>query len=174
VTTSKDNKLRVFDPRASNTPVKVVTAALYLTAAYTSSSHLQVVESNHSGVKPSRISSVGTAVATVGFNKEDRQISLWDITASKPGPDSLLNTQRVDMSSSFLAPFLDEGTGLLFLAGKGDLMYLYEISEDTMHFVNKAQLSKNQSDVCMLPKRFVFFLVCPLCLLLIVFTYYYY
>ena len=97
VTTCKDKKLRLFDVRASNSPVSIA--------------------ESHSGVKGSRVCWLGSLdkIVTTGFSKmSDRQIFLWDAGRL----DKPVKQITVDTSSGTLMPFWSDN-GILFVAGKG-------------------------------------------------------
>lgn len=95
-TTSRDRKLRLFDPRASSNPVRIT--------------------DGHGGVKGTRVVFMGDTgrLATTGFSKmSDRQVSIWDT-----GSLDNVKTITTDQSSGVTMPFWSDN-GLLFLAGKG-------------------------------------------------------
>lgn len=97
-TTCRDKKLRVWDVRQEK----------------------PVLESaGHSGAKNSRAVWLGEhdRIATTGFSKmSDRQLALWDVRA---GREPLDGFTMLDQMSGVCIPFWDEGTQMLFLAGKG-------------------------------------------------------
>jgi coronin-1B/1C/6 len=56
-------------------------------------------------------------VATTGFSRmSDRQLGLWDIKNPK---EPLGGFQILDSISGVCMPFWDDGTNMLYLAGKG-------------------------------------------------------
>lgn len=96
VTTCRDRKIRLFDPRAGGDPVRVT--------------------EGHAGIKGARVVWMGEkdTFATTGFSKmSDRQVGIWDA-------GSLNNTKMVslDQSAGVTMPFWSDN-GILFLAGKG-------------------------------------------------------
>jgi coronin-1B/1C/6 len=96
VTTCRDRKLRMFDPRTGGEPVRVA--------------------EGHGGVKGARIAWMGDTgrIATTGFSKmSDRQLSVWD-----SGNLTNMKTLSIDQSAGVLMPFWSDN-GILFLAGKG-------------------------------------------------------
>lgn len=101
VTTCRDKKLRLWDPR-QETAVNEVTG--------------------HTGAKNSRavwMTGVGEdKIATTGFSKmSDRQLGLWDLRSLADGP--LNGFEMLDTISGVCMPFWDAGTKCLYLAGKG-------------------------------------------------------
>ncbi|KAJ8329535.1 hypothetical protein O5D80_002354 [Batrachochytrium dendrobatidis] len=99
VSISKDNMLRVFDPRVGSTPIKSV--------------------NSHNGIKPSRVVWAGASnmIFSTGFNsKRDREYSIWDF---RNFTQSLV-TNKLDTSPGILTPLYDSDTKMMFLSGKGD------------------------------------------------------
>ena len=97
-TTCRDKKLRVWDVRQEKPAIETP---------------------GHSGAKNSRAVWMGELdrVATTGFSKmSDRQLALWDIRASREPLDGF---QLLDQISGVCMPFWDDGTHMLYLAGKG-------------------------------------------------------
>ena len=97
-TTCRDKKLRVWDVRQEKPAVETF---------------------GHSGAKNSRAVWLGELdrVATTGFSKmSDRQVGLWDIRAAREPLDGF---QMLDQISGVCMPFWDDGTRVLYLAGKG-------------------------------------------------------
>ncbi|KAJ3210910.1 Coronin-2B, partial [Clydaea vesicula] len=109
----KDNKIRLFDARNNaNT----------------------LIGDAHSGVKPSRISHlINTYIVTTGFNqRRDREISIWDTRNSFSQP---VYTYKIDNSQGVLNPIFDSDTGILFLAGKGDVaVRWFEVNTGSNNF----------------------------------------
>lgn len=98
VTTSRDKKLRVWDVRQERPAQET---------------------SGHSGAKNSRAVWLGERdrIATTGFSKmSDRQLALWDMRAPR---EPINGFKTLDSSSGVSMPFWDEGTGCLYLAGRG-------------------------------------------------------
>jgi coronin-1B/1C/6 len=134
VVTNRDKKLRLMDPRSSN-PVTTETEG-------------------HQGTKGSRaIWLTGLdRIFTVGFTKmSERHYMFWDPRdMSKP-----ITTEDIDVSAGLIMPFYDEGTNLLFLAGKGDgnIRY-YELVENEpyIHHISDFKSTDPQRGMCMLPK----------------------
>lgn len=80
-----------------------------------------VETAGHSGAKNSRAVWMGEhdRIATTGFSKmSDRQMGLWDIRATQGPIDGFT---ILDQISGVCMPFWDEGTQLLYLAGKGSV-----------------------------------------------------
>jgi coronin-1B/1C/6 len=96
VTTCRDRKIRLFDPRAGGDPVRVA--------------------EGHGGIKGVRVVWMGEkdTFATTGFSRmSDRQVGIWDA-------GSLNNSKMItlDQASGVVMPFWSDN-GILFLAGKG-------------------------------------------------------
>jgi len=97
-TTSRDKKLRIWDTRQER-------------PAYETQ--------GHSGAKNSRVVWLGERdrIATTGFSKmSDRQLALWDIRAPR---EPITGFKTLDSISGVCMPFWDEGTQMLYLAGRG-------------------------------------------------------
>jgi len=132
--TNKDKKLRLVDPRAS-TPITAET-------------------DGHQGTKGSRaIWLTGQdRVFTVGFTKmSERHFMIWDPRNwTKP-----LTAEDIDVSAGLIMPFYDEGTNLLFLAGKGDgnIRY-YELADNEpyIYHISDYKSTDPQRGMCMVPK----------------------
>ncbi|OCF30801.1 deoxyuridine 5'-triphosphate nucleotidohydrolase [Kwoniella heveanensis CBS 569] len=132
VTTCRDKKIRLFDPRAGTDAVRIT--------------------DGHGGVKGSRAVWLGDRdrIATTGFSRmSDRQVSLWET-----GGLTNLDTQSLDSSAGVIMPFYAEGNDVLFLAGKGDgnIRY-YEYEGDQLHFLNEYKSSEPQRGMTFLPRR---------------------
>jgi coronin-1B/1C/6 len=101
VTTCRDKKLRVWDVRQEKAAVEIP---------------------GHPGAKNSRAVWMGEhdRFATTGFSRmSDRQLGLWDLRAKEPiGGFTIL-----DSISGVCMPFWDEGTQMLYLAGKGYVVH---------------------------------------------------
>lgn len=92
VTTCRDRKLRLFDPRSGPDAVRTV--------------------DGHGGIKGARAVWMGDRdrIATTGFSKmSDRQLSVWD-----GGSLANIKTVTIDQSSGVMMPFWSDN-GLLFL-----------------------------------------------------------
>eukprot|EP01097_Dermamoeba_algensis_P006258 TRINITY_DN3919_c0_g2_i1.p1 TRINITY_DN3919_c0_g2~~TRINITY_DN3919_c0_g2_i1.p1 ORF type:complete len:891 (-),score=211.28 TRINITY_DN3919_c0_g2_i1:215-2857(-) len=136
-TSCKDKKLRVVDPRVKKGIIKEQA-------------------DTHPGVKGFMCTfAADDRIITTGQTKESaRQIALWDYQSLGSSPP--LSMQAVDSdSSSLLCPFYDEGTGLIFLAGKGTAIKFYEQnnSDPYLHLLTRFGLNATYSAVCRLPKR---------------------
>ena len=92
---------------------------------------------------------------TVGFSRtSERQFSVWDARNF----DEPLGTTTLDTASGIIQPYYDEGTGILFILGKGDgTISYYEIVDEApyAHLLSKFQTSDPQVGVAVLPKRYV-------------------
>jgi WD40 repeat protein len=130
---SKDKKIRVFDPRTSNTALEV---------------------EGHAGVKGARITFLGNKdkFFSVGFSKtSERQYSIWDWRKGS----SPLTTTNVDTAAGILMPFYDNDTTILFLAGKGDgnIRYYEVVDEEPyIYFLSEYKSGTPQRGMGMLPK----------------------
>jgi coronin-1B/1C/6 len=96
VTTCKDKKIRLFDPRTGGDPVRVA--------------------EGHTGIKGARVVWMGEkdTFATTGFSKmSDRQVGIWDAGGLKE-----IKMITLDQSVGVTMPFWSDN-GILFLAGKG-------------------------------------------------------
>jgi coronin-1B/1C/6 len=99
VTYCKDKKIRVLDPRQNTIASEA---------------------NSHEGVKGGRAIFMGKheMIFSVGFGKgAQREYAVWD---PKKLDEPLLPYVSVDNSAGVLAPFYDEDSDLIFLAGKGD------------------------------------------------------
>ncbi|KAF6753380.1 microtubule binding protein [Ephemerocybe angulata] len=131
VTTCRDRKLRLFDPRAGGDPVRV--------------------NDGHSGIKGSRIVWMGEhdRIATTGFSKmSERQAGIWEL-----GNLDNLKTLSLDQSAGVVMPFWSDNN-ILFLAGKGDgnIRY-YEYESDSLFSLSEYKSSDPQRGMCFLPRR---------------------
>ena len=149
VTTCRDRKIRLFDPRVGGDAVRTA--------------------DGHGGVKSARVVWMGEkdTFATTGFSKmSDRQVGIWD-------SGSLNNAKMttLDQSSGVVMPFWSDN-GILFLAGKGyarssfppilphtkvlnsdgNIRY-YEWENDTLFSLSEHKSSDPQRGMCFLPRR---------------------
>lgn len=133
VTTCKDRKIRIFDPRTNKVAMEA---------------------EGHQGMKGSRCTWLGKLdkIFTSGFTKlAERHYMVWDPkNFTKP-----LKDEQIDVSAGLIMPFYDEDSSILYLAGKGDgnIRY-YEIvdEEPYVHFVSEFKSSAPQRGMCTLPK----------------------
>ncbi|EPY50785.1 actin binding protein [Schizosaccharomyces cryophilus OY26] len=133
VSTGRDKKIRVWDPRTDK-PVSVT--------------------NGHAGAKNSRSVWLGSLnrIATTGFSKmSDRQLALWD-PANMSEPIGGFTT--LDAGSGILMPFWDDGTNVIYLAGKGDgnIRY-YELENDVFHYLSEFKSVDPQRGIAFVPKR---------------------
>lgn len=137
VTTCKDKKIRIVDPRSN------------IVAQETGEAH--------GGIKGSRAIWLGNRdkIFSCGFTKtSEREFAIWDPKdLSKP-----LIRQSVDSAAGVLMPFYDNDTSVLFVAGKGDgnIRY-YEIVDEApyIHYLTEFKSASPQRGMCMVPKRSV-------------------
>lgn len=135
VTSSKDKKLRVIDPRSK----EVVREA----------------DKAHEGVKGFRACTLNgrDKIATVGFARSaHRQYKVWDFNNF----DKPLAKKNVDTSSGQLIPLYDQDTSTLYLGGKGDGNIRYfEITDEDKYIypLSEYKSREPQKGLCMVPKR---------------------
>lgn len=149
VTTCRDKKLRIWDVRQEKPAQEV---------------------QGHNGAKNSRVVWMGDhdRVATTGFSKmSDRQLGLWDIRAPR---EPINGFQILDSISGVCMPFWDDGTQMLYLAGKGSVarfekyepilnssrdgnIRYYEYQNDKFEYLAEYKSAEPQRGVAFLPKR---------------------
>ncbi|KAK9369672.1 hypothetical protein V1509DRAFT_618765 [Lipomyces kononenkoae] len=133
-TTSRDKKIRIWDPRSE----KVV-----------------VEGPGHAGAKNQRVVWLGEhdRIATTGFSKmSDRQVALWDTADIKKGP--IGDFYMLDSSAGICMPFYDAGTKCLYLAGKGDGNIRYfEYDNDELYPLSEYKSAEPQRGLAFMPKR---------------------
>lgn len=133
IATSRDRKIRTFDPRQGENPVQIA--------------------DSHGGIKGARVIWCGDkdrAIST-GFSKmSDRQMFLWDTTNLAAGP---LKQITLDTSSGIIMPFWSDNN-IVFLAGKGDgnIRY-YELENDELHYLTESKSSEPQRGLTFVPRR---------------------
>ncbi|KAK9462481.1 uncharacterized protein V1516DRAFT_662517 [Lipomyces oligophaga] len=133
-TTSRDKKIRIWDPRSE----KVV-----------------VEGPGHAGAKNQRIVWLGELdrLATTGFSRmSDRQVAIWDSTDINKGP--IGDFYMLDSSAGICMPYYDPSTKCLYLAGKGDgnIRY-YEYENDELFPLSEYKSSEPQRGIAFMPKR---------------------
>ncbi|NXJ52883.1 CORO6 protein, partial [Spizaetus tyrannus] len=134
VTTCKDKKVRVIDPRKQ-----------------------QVVAEKakpHDGARPVRaIFMADGKIFTTGFSKmSERQLGLWDLNNFEE-PIAL---QEMDTSNGVLLPFYDPDSSIVYLCGKGDSSIRYfEITDEApyVHYLNTYSSKEPQRGMGFMPKR---------------------
>uniref|UniRef100_A0ABD2XMF9 Coronin n=1 Tax=Trichogramma kaykai TaxID=54128 RepID=A0ABD2XMF9_9HYME len=133
VTTCKDKKIRIIEPRTGNVLEEAVA---------------------HEGSKATRaIFLRGGLIFTTGFSKmSERQYSLR-------APDMLaepITMLELDTSNGVMFPLYDPDTNLVYLCGKGDSVIRYfEITPEPpfVHYINTFQTPDPQRGIGMMPKR---------------------
>ncbi|KAK0078094.1 hypothetical protein PV325_003050 [Microctonus aethiopoides] len=133
VTTCKDKKIRIVDPRSG----EIIEEAIA-----------------HEGSKATRaIFLRGGLIFTTGFSKmSERQYSLR-------APDMLgepIVMVELDTSNGVMFPLYDPDTSLVYLCGKGDSVIRYfEITPEPpfVHYINTFQTPDPQRGIGMMPKR---------------------
>ncbi|XP_034248908.1 coronin-7 isoform X3 [Thrips palmi] len=134
VTSCKDKKLRVYDPRAT-----------------TSITH---TTDSHQSIKDSRVVWLGDSnrILTTGFDAGRlRQVYIRDLRKFSEPEKSL----ELDSSTGILMPLFDPDTNMLFLAGKGDITIMYmEVLDREPFLVEGIRHSGEQTKgACLVPKR---------------------
>ena len=134
VTTSRDKKLRFWDVRQEKPAHEVA---------------------SHTGAKNSRVTWLGDhdRVVTTGFSRmSERQLGLWDLRdPSKPIGG---NFEILDSSSGVGMPFWDDGTQMLYIAGKGDGNIRYsEYTNDKFEPLSEYKSGDPQRGLAFMPKR---------------------
>lgn len=133
VTTCKDKKIRVFDPR---------------------SGELEQEGEGHEGAKPQRAIYLRNGmILTTGFSRmSERQYALRGETAlSEP-----IVLEELDTSNGVMFPFYDPDVNLLYLCAKGDSNIRYfEITDEApfVHYISTYQSTEPQRGIGMMPKR---------------------
>ncbi|CCM05595.1 uncharacterized protein FIBRA_07823 [Fibroporia radiculosa] len=131
VTTCRDRRIRLFDPRASGEAVRIA--------------------EGHGGIKGARVVWMGDRdnIVTTGFSKmSDRQVAIWET-----GGLGNVKMTTIDQTSGVLMPFWSDNN-ILFLAGKGDgnIRY-YEYENDQLFGLSEYKSSDPQRGMCFLPRR---------------------
>ncbi|KAF4548771.1 Hypothetical protein D9617_25g061010 [Elsinoe fawcettii] len=133
VTTCRDKKIRFWDVRQQKPAHEVP---------------------GHAGAKNSRAVWMGEhdRVATTGFSRmSDRQLGLWDTRNPK---EPIGGFTVLDSISGVCMPFWDDGTQMLYLAGKGDGNIRYfEYENDKFEFLSEYKSVEPQRGIAFLPKR---------------------
>lgn len=132
VTTCKDKKIRIFDPR---------------------SGELEQEAMGHEGAKPQKAIFLRNGLLfTTGFSRmSERQYSLRDVTISET-----IVLEEVDTSNGILTPIYDPDVNLLYLCAKGDSSIRYfEITDEApfVHYIDTYHSSEPQRGVGYMPKR---------------------
>jgi coronin-1B/1C/6 len=130
-TTSRDRKVRLFDPRAGSDAIRIA--------------------DGHGGIKGARVEWMGDTgrLATTGFSKmSDRQTGIWET-----GGLTNLKMVSIDQSAGIIMPFYTDNN-MLFLAGKGDgnIRY-YEYENDSLHSLAEYKSTDPHRGMCFLPRR---------------------
>ena len=134
VTSCKDKKLRVYDPRATTSIVNTA--------------------DSHQSIKDSRVVWLGDSnrILTTGFDAGRlRQVYIRDLRKFTEPEKSL----ELDSSTGILMPLFDPDTNMLFLAGKGDITIMYmEVLDREPFLVEGIRHSGEQTKgACLVPKR---------------------
>lgn len=134
-TSSKDKKLRIYDPRTGGLATERADA--------------------HEGSKSCKLTFLGTKdkLVSVGFTKQSqRQFKVWD----HRNMAQELKRVDIDQAAGVIMPFYDNDSNLLYLAGKGDgnIRY-YEMTDDTPFAfpVSEYRSTVAQKGLAMVPKR---------------------
>ncbi|KAF7968728.1 hypothetical protein HWV62_29600 [Athelia sp. TMB] len=127
VTTCRDRKLRMFDPRAGGEAVRIT--------------------DGHGGIKGARVAWMGDLdrFVTTGFSKmSDRQVSIWET-----GSLANVKTITLDQSAGVVMPFWSDNN-ILFL--DGNIRY-YEYENDSLFALSEHKSADPQRGMCFLPRR---------------------
>jgi len=131
VTTCRDKKLRLFDPRTGGDAVRIT--------------------EGHGGIKGARVCWMGDKdnFATTGFSKmSEREVSIWEV-----GEFTAVRKLSLDQSAGVIMPFWSDNN-ILFLAGKGDgNVRYYEWESETLHGLSEHKSTEPQRGMCFLPRR---------------------
>ncbi|KAJ3352233.1 Coronin-7 [Entophlyctis luteolus] len=145
-TTSKDNIIRLFDPR-SYSPLVAATVPV------------------HNGARPSKVMwlnrSLDTMLLSTGSSRTlDRECALWDARSMR---EPVLK-HKLDTSIGSLIPLYDPDSSLLFLTGKGDTtIRTFEVSSTVLTPVSQTPFvfSKPVIDACLVrPKSLLNIMDC--------------
>uniref|UniRef100_A0A674IQV1 Coronin n=1 Tax=Terrapene triunguis TaxID=2587831 RepID=A0A674IQV1_9SAUR len=134
-TSSKDKKLRIFDPRTKPAAAQSI--------------------QGHENNKDSRLLWMNASdyVLSVGFSQmREREVKLWDTRRFS----SSLVSFALDTSSGAAIPLLDPDTGLLVVAGKGEnLLYCFEVcpSLPALTQVTQCLTEGKAKGAALVPKR---------------------
>ncbi|XP_022665477.1 coronin-6-like [Varroa jacobsoni] len=133
VTTCKDRKIRVYNPR---------------------SGEIECEGLGHEGAKPQKAIYLRDGlIFTTGFSRmSERQYALR-VESALNEPVVL---EELDTSNGVLVPYYDPDVNLLFLCAKGDSNIRYfEITEEApfVHYINTYQSSEPQRGMCGMVKR---------------------
>ncbi|XP_030380973.1 coronin-7 isoform X1 [Scaptodrosophila lebanonensis] len=134
-TSCKDKCVRIFDPRATGSPI-------------------QMVAESHQSIKDSRVVWLGnqSRILTTGFDAARlRQVIIRDLR-NFGVPEKTL---ELDCSTGILMPLFDADTNMLFLAGKGDTTINYlEITDKDPYLIEGLRHTGEQTKgACLVPKR---------------------
>ncbi|GAB1226890.1 hypothetical protein ENUP19_0307G0011 [Entamoeba nuttalli] len=143
VSTCKDKKIRIIDPRQQNVVNSVIA---------------------HQGSKGMRCLWMqnNEMIVTTGFSRSaEREIAFWDPRSL----ESPLCRHTVDNQSGVLMPFYDPDLSILYLGGKGDSTISYfEIVHKKPYFysLNTFRGEKPQSGLGVIPKRLCNTTICEI------------
>jgi len=133
-TTSKDKKIRIYDPRDSKAVASV---------------------EGFAGTKKASVlwASNQEKLLGVGFSKNStRQYGIWDPKKL----DTPLTLVDLDQSAGVFIPFYDPDNSILYLAGKGDasIRYFELVKEKPyLHVLSEFRDTSSQQGIAWLPKR---------------------
>lgn len=131
--TSKDKKIRLFDPRVEKSIACV---------------------DGHPGGKSSRAVWMNNRgwLGVVGFSKTSmRKVGLWDPRKM----DEQMHELDLDQSAGVIMPYYDEDSSILYLSGKGDgTIRYYEMVDEApyIHFLSDYRSNDPQKGIAYLPK----------------------
>lgn len=122
VTSCKDKKIRVLDPRAGKSVLE---------------------GKGHDGVRDSRALWLGDKdfIVSTGFSdRRSRQICLWD----SRNFGSTLHSNELDNSTGTIMPFYDSDTSMLFFIGKGDNGINYCELTEKQPYINENSVDRTE------------------------------
>ncbi|EGC30031.1 hypothetical protein DICPUDRAFT_99654 [Dictyostelium purpureum] len=134
LTSCKDKKMRIFDPRTNTLVSETIT---------------------HNGVKGAKSVWLGQTgnIFSVGFNKSsEREYQLWD----SRNLSSHLVEKKIDQLSGVITPFYDEDSGVVYLAGKGDgSIRMFEINNEDpyVHYLTEYNSGSPQIGVAKVSQK---------------------
>ncbi|VDO04645.1 unnamed protein product [Rodentolepis nana] len=145
VTTCKDRRTRIIDPRKGT----ILKASQEANIILFSADNIC-----HQGTKPQQaIYLKDGRVFTTGFSPmSERQFAIW----AKDDVETRLVEMDLDISNGIMFPFYDPDSNLLFLCGKGDSsMRYFELTDDEpfIFFIDTMTSSDPQRGIGWMPKR---------------------
>lgn len=137
ITTTKDKKLRLLDPRSGT---------------------VECCVECHAGVRNMKATWLGDTpyFLSCGIGgTQQRELSLWDsrVVGSSSSP---IKRERIDTGRGLLFPIFDPDNSLLLLVGKGDVslrLYEFDRSQCDLFFVSSANVGDAIKGATLMPKQ---------------------